>query len=117
MYFNIGDEECTDQDWLTNLAAKGLYDMAGSFVMNQLRNRYGEEAVPDDWFIPGYFVDSIRGGRRAASYLVSVGKWKRVDGGYRFVVLQKGNTPGAVRELRRKERERKAAQRARDGRQ
>ena len=114
-YFMTGDEECTDQDWLTNPAAKGLYDLAGSFVMNQIRNRRGEVVLPDDWFIPEYFVASIRGGRRHASYLISVAKWKRVDGGYRFVFIQKANTTGAVKEQRRKEREKKAAQRAGGG--
>jgi hypothetical protein len=116
-FFNTGDEECTDQDWLTNPAAKGVYDLAGSFVMNQIRNRRGEEAIPDDWFIPEWFVASIRGGRRHASFLVSVGKWKRVEGGYRFVVILPGNTPAAVREQRRKERDKKAAQRASGERQ
>lgn len=111
-FWCTGDEECADQDWITNPTAKGVYDLMGSFVMSQIRNRRGDQVVPEDWFVPDWFLASIRGGKRAASYMVGVGKLKRVRGGYRFLYIQPGNTPEAVRKLRKHERDKKSAQRS-----
>lgn len=109
-FWNIGDEECRDPDFLANPAAAGLYYLAGSWCMSQIYNRRGESAIPDDWFVPDWFVAGITGGKRHANYLVRVGKWKRVPAGYQYLQIQRGNTPGAVAKARKADREKPSRQ-------
>lgn len=61
-YWNIGDEECNDPDFLANPAAAGLYYLAGSSCMRQIYNRRGDDAIPVEWFVPDHFVTSIKNG-------------------------------------------------------
>lgn len=104
-YWNIGDEECNDPDFLANPAAAGLYYLAGSSCMRQIYNRRGDDAIPVEWFVPDHFVTSIKNGPKLGAYLVSTGKWKRVPAGYRYLFIQPGNTTDAVRRFRKADRE------------
>jgi hypothetical protein len=110
-FWNIGDEECNDPDFLANPAAAGLYYLAGSWCMRQIFNRRGDTAIPSDWFVPEHFVAGIANGKRHAAYLVRVGKWKKVAAGYRYLVIQPGNTPEAVRNKRAADRDKPARKR------
>jgi hypothetical protein len=110
-YWGIGDEECMDEVLLGNPPAAALYYLAGSYVM-RFQAMPGRQ-IPDDWFVPDFFVNCFcRGkGKQLAAYLVREGKWKRVEAGYRYVNMQKVNTTDSVRAVRERERLKKQRQR------
>jgi hypothetical protein len=113
-FWNVGDEEWSDPRFIR--AGSGsfeLYHKAGSWVMGQVRGR-PESEIPVEWFVPDEYVRGQRNGTRLANGLVRQGMWERVDYGYRFAWIRKGNTPDAVRTIRKNEREKKARQRARE---
>jgi hypothetical protein len=110
-FWNVGDEECKDPDFLANPAAAGMYYLAGSWCMSEIHNRRGDDAIPADWFIPDWWVASFPKGKQLANYLVKVGKWKHVQAGYAYLIIQPGNTPEAVRRIRKHDRDKKSRQR------
>lgn len=111
-YWNTGDEDSDDSRFrAAGLSGCGMYVMAGSWCMGQVRGRF-EEALPVEWFVPDHWVRGWDGGTRTATKLVKCGLWKRVEGGYLFAVIRPNNTPDAVREVRKGARDRKRRQRS-----
>jgi len=114
-FWFVGDEEPEDPRFRdAGIAASGLYNMAGARCMRQVRDRH--EPLPAQWFVPDHWVkawfSSPQLAGRAASRLVRAGLWERVDGGYGFAWLRDQNTPDAIRRTRKRERDKKQAQRS-----
>lgn len=103
-FWQIGDEESEDPRFLTaGPGACGIYHMAGSWCMRQVRYR-PEQEIPEEWFVPDRWVRGWPNGVRLANRLVEVGLWYRVVGGYGYAWLRSGNTAKYVRDRRAAER-------------
>jgi len=108
-FWGIGDEEHRDPRFrAAGLDAAGLYYTAGSWCMGEIRLR---RELPAAWYVPDYFVVGFPKGKRLAARLVAAGLWKRLDGGYEFAWLQRGNSPDDVRKQRKADREKPSRQR------
>jgi hypothetical protein len=111
----IGDEESEDQRFRAVPGGFGLYHAAGSWCMGQIRG-VRDEQLPIEWFIPDHWIKGWPSGARIAQGLESVGLFKRISGepGYRYGWIRQQNTVAHVREMRRREREKKRGQRGGD---
>lgn len=99
MWWNTGDEEQSDPRFrAAGLAAVGLYVMAGSYCLFEMR---GKSDLPSEWFIPDWQIKTWDGSAQAAKKLVAAELWKRVPGGYEFVWIRKSNEPDAIRKRRK----------------
>jgi hypothetical protein len=68
-FWNVGDEESKDQRFCAvGLDGFGLYRLAGSWCMSEIRDRRAD--LPAEWFIPSWWV---AGRTRAANKLVKHG--------------------------------------------
>jgi hypothetical protein len=108
MWWFVGDEEINDQFVNVGFAGFGLYHMAGSWCMSQIRGR-PEAEVPAEWFIPDWVIRGW-GAQRVAHQLCAEGLFTRLQGGYSFGWIRSGNTPDAVRRKRKADREKPSRQ-------
>jgi hypothetical protein len=114
MWWWIGDEESEDQRFRAVPGGFGLYHAAGSWCMSQVRGIRDDSQLPIEWFVPDHWIRGWPRGPRIAKGLETVGLWKRIDGepGYRYAWIRPQNTAAAVRDKRRRERDKKRDQRA-----
>jgi hypothetical protein len=111
-YWYIGDEESEDPRFRAVEAdGCGMYHMAGSWCMSQVRGR-PESDIPIEWLVPDHWVRGWPNGSRTAAKLVKHALWQRVQGGYRFAWLRNVNEPDAVRTIRKRERDKKRRSRS-----